>query len=343
MLHNAPMKISIVLPLFDRRNAGWKSLESALGQEYPRDRYEVIAVAGREHETGVDDPAVAALLARCDAVVRTDIDTRNVANEIRLYQAGYERSAGDVLFFVEGHTVLEKRCCAIIAGFFEQHPDAALAWAPRINHGESRLGELVSMHNLRHEQRAAAGGVFSLGANSVVTRRTFERLGGFDTRYLRFSETALYHRAQDEGIAIGTIREPLATHYNDMPARHWRQLVTRAGEAKFSYYSALFARDGDARRRVRHAAYRFANRDSRARLLYPLFRLAGSAFLGLATAATPISRALAYRLYVLALGFTDLSGFCHARIRSSAPDTGPGAGALLAGVTVPGAPRNTAG
>ena len=343
MLHNAPMKISIVLPLFDRRNAGWKSLESAVSQEHPRDRYEVIAVAGREPEAGADDPAVAALLARCDAVVRTDVDTRNVANEIRLYQAGYERSTGDVLFFIEGHTVLDKRCCATIAGYFEEHPDAALAWAPRINHGESRLGKLVSMHNLRHERRAVARGVFSLGANSVVTRRLFERLGGFDKRYLRFSETALYHRAQEEGVAIGRIREPLATHYNDMPASHWRQLVTRAGEAKFSYYSALLTRDGDARTRVRHAAYLYANRGSRARLLYPLFRLAGSTFLGLATAASPISKALAYRLYVLALGCTDLSGFCHARIRSAAPDTGPGAGALLAGAAVPGAPRDLSG
>jgi len=343
MRHNASMRISIVLPLFDRRNAGWKSLESALSQEYPRDRYEVIAVAGREPEAGADDPAVAALLARCDAVVRTDFETRNVANEIRLYQAGYERSTGDVLFFVEGHTVLEKRCCAIIAAYFEQHPDAALAWAPRINHGTSRLGELVSMHNLRHEQRAVARGVFSLGANSVVTRRLFERLGGFDVRYLRFSETALYHRAQDEGVAIGTIGEPLATHYNDMPASHWRQLVTRAGEAKFSYYSALLARDGDARTHVRHAAYLFANRGSRARLLHPLFRVAGGAFLGLATAATPISKALAYRLYVLALGFTDLSGFCHARIHSAASDPQPGARLLLADTAIPGAPPNTAG
>ena len=38
------MKISIILPLFDRRNAGWKALESALCQSYPRDRYEVVLV-----------------------------------------------------------------------------------------------------------------------------------------------------------------------------------------------------------------------------------------------------------------------------------------------------------
>ena len=30
-----PMKISIILPLFDRRNAGWRALESALHQRAP--------------------------------------------------------------------------------------------------------------------------------------------------------------------------------------------------------------------------------------------------------------------------------------------------------------------
>ncbi len=341
MRHNVRMKISIILPLFDRRNAGWRALESAVSQQYPREQYEVVAVAGRELATGADAPAVAALLARCDAVVHTDADTRNVANEIHLYRAGYAHCTGDVLFFIEGHTVLEKRCCASIARYFEQNADAALAWAPRINHGESRLGELVSMHNLRHERRAEARGVFSLGANSVITRRLFERLGGFDPHYLRFSETALYHRALDEGVAIGRIREPLATHFNDMPASHWRQLVTAAGEAKFGYYSTLIARGEDVRTRVRHWAYLFANRRSRARLLYPLFRVAGDAFLALATGTSRISRALAYRFYVLALGYTDLSGFCRAHLRLVARDVGPGALPLPPGTAVPRAPGNS--
>jgi hypothetical protein len=310
-------KISIILPLFDRRNAGWNALASAVEQDYPRERYEVIAVAGREPEAGADDPAVAAMLARCDAVVRTDLDTRDVANEIRLFQAGYERSTGDVLFFIEGHTVLDKRCCAIIAAHFRRHPGASLAWAPRINRGESRLGELVTMHHLSHERRAAEKGVFSLGASSVITRCLFERLGGFDLRYLRHSETALYHRALDSGIAFGRIGEPLATHYNDMPVSLWRQLAVKAGEAKFSYYNALLDQGQDIRSRVRHRVYLLANRAWAARLLSLPCRAAGRVFLALATGSSRISKALAFRLYMVALGCTDLSGFCQARIESA--------------------------
>lgn len=309
------MKISIILPLFDRRNAGWRALESALHQQCPRELYEVVAVTGRGPEPDAGDPTVATLLARCDVLVRADVDLGDVANEIHLYQAGYERSTGDVLFFIEGHTVLDERCCANIAAHFDRHPATALAWAPRLNHGESRLGKLISMHNLHHERRAAANGVFTLGAGSVITRRLFEALGGFDLRYLRFSETALYHRALDSGVAIDRIAAPLATHYNDMSVALWRQLAIGAGVAKFRYYSALLAGGGDARPRVRHRVYLLANRTSRARFFYPVFRLSGSLSLALATRSLRFSSALAYRLYVLALGFTDLSGFCRARIR----------------------------
>ena len=310
------MKISIILPLFDRRNAGWKALESAVGQAYPRDQYELVAVAGRGIDGGMDDPAVAALLARCDAVVRTDLDTDDVANEIQLFRAGYERSTGDVLFFMEGHTVLAGNALATIAGHFRRHPETEIAWAPRINDGGSPLGSLVSMHNLRHERRADAQGVFSLGATNVITRDLFERLGGFDARYLRFSETALFHRARDEGIVIGRIGEPLATHYNDMSVTLWRQLVMTAGAAKFSYYNALIARGEDIRARVRHDVYLLANRDWTARLLFPLFRMAGRVFVVLAMRTSRISNAMAYRLYVVAIGCTDLSGFCLARVRA---------------------------
>jgi hypothetical protein len=213
--------------------------------------------------------------------------------------------------------VLEKNCCAVIDAYFGRHPESVIAWAPRINHGESRLGALITMHNLRHERRAVEKGVFSLGANSVIKRSLFDRLGGFDARYMRFSETAVLHRALKEQVEIGRIGEPLATHYNDMPVGWWRELVMKTGEAKFSYYNSLLARGEDVRTQVRHRVYLHANHVWSARLLYPLCRVAGALFLGLAMGTLRISKAIASRLYVLGVGFTDLSGFCRARIRAA--------------------------
>lgn len=312
------VKISIVLPLFDCRTAGWRSLESALAQSHPRDAYEVIAVTGRTREGAAHDATLDALLARCDVVVRTDLDADDVTNETALYAAGHAQASGDLLLFMEGHTALEPDCCRVIDRHFRRHASSALAWAPRRNHGTTPLGRLVSLHNLRHERRASAHGTFSLGANSVIRRDLFARLGGFDPRYQRFGETAILHRARAEGIGVDRIDVPLATHFNDMDVRHWRMLVMQMGDAKAGYYDALRARGEDLRAHVRHPIYLAVGTRWRARVLLPLFGGAGTVFLALAMRALAASDSIASTLYIVAIGCTDLAGYCRARARATA-------------------------
>ena len=311
-VHAARPTISIVLPLYDRRNAGWGSLRSALGQRFPRRHFEVVAVLGQESARSAEDPDVEAMLAGCDAVVHSGVDDTVPANEIRLFLAGYRRSRGDLIFFCEGHTVLHDDCCALIDEHFALHPQCDIGWAPRLDHADSPLGRLVAMHNKRHEGRAASAGTFTLGASSVIRRSVLEALGGLDPRYLRFSETALYHRALRRHVVVGRIRAPLATHYDDMPAEHWRRLAIDAGAARYAYYGDVLARGPRGESTIRHRAYLYARSAWLAALLAPLLRLTGSAALWLAPQALRSSAALAYRCYLLALGCTDLGGYCRA-------------------------------
>lgn len=305
------MKISIVVPLFDRRNAGWKALESALSQNYPRDRYEVVAVTARD-ETGMRDPAVGALLARCDAIAHTDLDAATTASEVELYRAGHRQCTGDLVFFCEGHTVLHEDCCSLIDEHFARNPACDIAWAPRLNHAVSPLGRLVAMHNDRHQQRALAAGVFSLGANSVIRGGMLDALGGLDARYLRFSETALFHRALQRRVVIGRIRAPLATHYNDMGGGLWLQLAQDSGAGRHAYYEDVLARGQHGGARIRHPVYVHARRAGIAALLAPLLRASGAILLGAAVLALRLEHRIAYRCYVLALGCTDLAGYSRA-------------------------------
>jgi hypothetical protein len=304
--------ISIILPVFDRRNVGWRSLESALSQDFPRERYEVIVVVGRDAARLDDDPVTARLLGRCDDIVRTGLDAGDVANEAALYAAGVARARGEWVFFMEGHTALETDACRTIDAYARAHPHATMAWAPRFNRDSTPLGRLVTLHNLRHERRAATDGTFSLGANSIIRRDALARLGGFDPRYQRFAETAILRRARAAGVAIGRIDQPLATHFNDMDTAHWRALVTQMGAAKRAYYAMRRAHGEDLRPLVRHPAYLIAFGPAWARVLRPLFAVCGTALLRLALAARPMSERLASALYVPAVGFTDLAGYCRA-------------------------------
>ena len=318
-------QISIILPLFDRRNAGWHALESALAQRYPRERYEVVAVTARD-DAEARDPVVATLLARCDCVVRTDLDPRLTANEIQLYLAGLRRCIGELVFFCEGHTVLRVDCCALIDEHFSRHPDCEIAWAPRHNYAGSPLGRLIAMHNDIHQRRALAAGVFSLGANSVIRRTSLDALGGLEARYMRFSETALFHRALQQGAVVGRILSPLATHYNDMPQTLWLQLAQDTGAGRFAYYDDLSPQGRRHDARIRHPMYVHARRAWFAALLAPVLRAAAITLIRAAVIALRVERRLAYRCYVLALGCGDLAGYSRASTQQASQRWhGPGA------------------
>ncbi len=326
------LKISLILPLFDRRNAGWNALESALRQSVARDRYEIIAVMGRPSgEEPASDAPADALLAACDAVVHIDADPCDPAQEIPFLLAGYERATGDALFFMEGHTVLADDCCAMIAAYFRECPQSQVAWAPRVHRSETPLGMLIGMHSKRHEQLARTRGGFWLGANSVITRELFERMGRLDTGYMRFCERVFQERLVRENVAIGRLPLPLATHYDDMPLSQLIGVAAAAGEAKFRYYNLPPACTGGSPVKVRHGIYLYANHDARALILYPLASVLGALLLRSAIVMCRFSRSWAYRLYVPGFGFADLAGFCKARLRAAHSHRLPRAPATEAG------------
>jgi hypothetical protein len=165
------------------------------------------------------------------------------------------------------------------------------------------------MHNDRHQRRALAAGVFSLGANSVIRRSVLNALGGLDARYLRFSETALFHRALHHAAVISQIRAPLATHYNDMTKELWLQLAQDSGAGRYAYYHDVLAQGQDGGTRIRHPVYLHARRAWVAALFAPVLRTSGAILLHIATHTLRFERGIAYRCYVLALGCTDLAGY----------------------------------
>jgi hypothetical protein len=87
------------------------------------------------------------------------------------------------------------------------------------------------------------------------------------------------------------------------------------GEAKRAYYAMQRERGEHLREHVRHPAYLVAFRPASARLLQPLFHVAGAVMLRLALAAHLVSERSASALYVAAIGCTDLAGYCRAGVR----------------------------
>ena len=313
------MRISVIVPLFDRRGTGWKALESALAQTLDRARYEVVAVVGR---TTDGDARLLPLLQRCDTVVSIDADAGRAGSEIDFYIAGERVARGGVLFFVEGHTELLPDCCAHIAAYFLRHPDSAIAWAPRVNLNRTRLGTIIGQINVRAESVARRQGWFTLGANCVITKAQFAALGGFDPRYFRTNENALFERIRQLRIPIGRIETPLVVHDNDIPRKFLREAAFVAGAGKFNWMASEQAAgtvDGPASRRYR--VYRRLSHPLTSWAVDPAFRLLGHCALFVATCVSRFNLALACTLYLAAQRSFSASGFCRAR-RASARDGG---------------------
>ena len=300
----APLLYSIIVPLFDCRDAGTRALQSALEQTFPRERYEVIAVvdatASREWPT--------ALLTQCDHVVAIDANFRAVETEIVLFDAGAKRARGDYLYFIEGHTVLAPGALHAIDAAVRTAGSCAIACGRRTNHATTRLGALIGTNNDVHETRARDHGGFTLGANCVIRRAAFEALGGFDAALQRFNEAALYERALLARLRFVGVDAVLCTHHNDAGFLWLTRLLVATGHAKARHYRSR--RDAGAPLRMRHPVYRWLYPAPAATLAVVPLRVAAPLLIAVAIALARALPRLAATIYRIGVGCADVSGFC---------------------------------
>src|SRR5581483_876094 len=296
-------RFSIVAPLYDLRDVGWRALESALAQAYPRKGYEVVAALGARAPRAPE-----ALLARCDRVVRVPVVDADEDAEIALLAAGARAARGEFLFFIEGHTELQPDALAAFAAALDAAPDRDIVFGARIDVARTRIGTLIGAHNAEHAARAERAGAFTLGANALIRRACFDALGGFDPRFLRYNEKVLFERALAVGARVARIAAPLCRHHNDMPRRRLVELLVATGRAKARYYAT--AASGARPKVRRHPVYRVLRSRPAAALAALPLRVAGPLVVALAQALARAAPRLAYRLFVLGVGCTDVAGFC---------------------------------
>ena len=222
------MKLSIILPLCDLRDAFERPLASLLNQRLERARYEVVVVIPeRDKHVLLGREPFTSLLSRCDQVIFVDADPDAPDSEIVFYSEGSEKATGDLLFFVEGHTVILPGACSAIYDHFSANPRCLAAWGRRLNHNVQSIGKLVGMHNTHHENAAKGQGWFTLGANSVIRKSVLSELGGFEPVYGRFNETILFEKLMKRGTVVEPIDAALSLHYNDMSVAHLRSFLWR--------------------------------------------------------------------------------------------------------------------
>lgn len=106
--------ISVIVPIYNEAKFIRKNLESLIDQDYPADRYEIIAVDGGSTDGSMD---IVRELARSGKVKTLDNPGRIAASAINI---GIKNARGDVITRVDAHSHVDRDYLSSIARVFEE-------------------------------------------------------------------------------------------------------------------------------------------------------------------------------------------------------------------------------
>jgi GT2 family glycosyltransferase len=225
-----PLSASILIPSYNRRRLLMETLTSLATQTAPADRYEVIVgIDGSTDETvdvlvqshfpyrlrwtRQENQGTAAAVNHAAALARHDVliflgDDQRAAPELVATHLRAQARYGDVL----------------IQGFYPNAPESA-------RNGASMAYDL-SLQKLPEVFASGSARRWHLwGANFSLRRRTWERLGGYDTSFRRCEDTDLGIRLARLGIPSIFVPEARTAHLHRVTHEGFRAQSFTEGRA----------------------------------------------------------------------------------------------------------------
>jgi len=224
------LRLSVVIPLEDDRDiAPWSVASWSREQSYPRERYEVIAIAGQASPER--DARVQALLAPHDAFLRFPR-----CNPPELYNAGALAARGRTLFFTEPHVVADRDCLAELIEFLDSHAfDGAFCGSERLNDDllavlEEQLfsDDFPNRVHEDHWNKVMIRGF-------AMDRQRFLSEGMFDAELHHFAEPALSARLHARGLRFGYAERAWVWHCNNVRFSNLFPELQAYGRGEFRY------------------------------------------------------------------------------------------------------------
>jgi cellulose synthase/poly-beta-1,6-N-acetylglucosamine synthase-like glycosyltransferase len=170
--------------------------------------------------------------------------------------AGWRRSTGSLILFLDGDTVLDPKFVADSLNDFDR-PKTAIVWGHRreIHSDQSVFNRVLDLDWIY-----APGIVEFCGGDALMRRAVLEQTGGFDETLIAGEEPEMCRRIRALGFEIVHVDLPMTGHDLAMtsPKQYWRR-ATRAGYA-YAEVSRRFTNtampfwEEDARRNRNRAA-----------------------------------------------------------------------------------------
>lgn len=204
------LQASVLVPLMDDRATGERCVRAwTQEQTFPRDRYEVIALA-----PGVDpelEAAVRPLLTPRDHWVVAD--SRIV---VELLNIGAQRAGGHLLFLTESHCEPDSACLAELVAHLDRTGEIG-ARGSSVGRAEGELGAFERDIYRRGQAEGEADGHWNrvLIHSFAIRRDVFLDVGGFRSDLGDFSNFALGIELRERGLALGHAPRAVVHHTYD--------------------------------------------------------------------------------------------------------------------------------
>ncbi len=196
--------VSVILPVRNEEGFIGRCIEALAAQDYPRDRFEVVVVDGASTDGTLREARAAARAAGLALRIETNPRRTTAAG----FNLGLERTAGEVVIKVDGHTRVAPDFISMnLKALMERGADAV--GGPIRTLGAGSVGEAIALAMsspfgvggtaFRHSQREQWTDSVPFGA---YRREVFERVGRFAEDIDRGEDDEFNYRLVDAGGRI---------------------------------------------------------------------------------------------------------------------------------------------
>jgi glycosyltransferase involved in cell wall biosynthesis len=225
------MDLSIIIPTYNRATLMAQAVRSAVGMDYPSDRYEVIVVDNASTDT---TPEVVQRLQSHSNGYNLHYVREEQLGLHNARHAGARAAKGEILVFTDDDATFDPRWITAYAKAFSEHPEMVAAGGPvrpvwevpppqwlldymEQEYKEIKMLGLLSLMEPYEEFRLDPKGFF-FGVNMAIRRDVLFEVGGFNPEafgdiWLGDGETGLNCKLWERGMLIGYVPEAVVYHH----------------------------------------------------------------------------------------------------------------------------------
>jgi glycosyltransferase involved in cell wall biosynthesis len=229
-------RVSVVVPTFDRAGFVETAIESALSQDY--ESLDVVVVDDGSTD---DTPAVLARIAQRHGPQRFRHLRQDNAGQATAVNRGLAEAGGDLLCILNSDDAMLPGAISRLVAAADEHEDVEVFY-PRFEMIDAQDRVIDSFTHIQHTfVEALAWGLCLPGPATLVRRRAYDRIGGWDASFRTAPDFEWFLRAHDATFLV--VPEVLAVWRRHPGSITTSQLDLEAVAERLRLLDGLFARD----------------------------------------------------------------------------------------------------